>query len=710
MRDFYKIIRFKQSDFCCNALRISDITHLLFLKITFPKYLFLYEFVLHFNAKTMATRFLILALGLCVSSLVTAQDLSWKKHVNLAEDFNKEGKYAEAADNYEKAWKKRTKDKDLIFNAGEAYYQIKDYRKAAEAYANVKDENSKYPLVGLKYARSLKQDGQYDKAKREFNNFYQNYTGESKNILEEIIKTEVQGTEMGMKAASMMDKKVEIRYPEGVNSASSDFAPFSYADDVLYFSSTMGGKARIYRSQRSGNKWSKASTPENFPVIQNDQHYGNSSLSASGNRFYFTICSGDKPWGDLTARCEIFVLKRRNNTWAQPERLPDFVNMDKTTATHPNVVQQGNREILYFASNREGGRGGMDLWYTSRDISNDNSEFSFPINVGSPVNTLGDEITPFYDVVDGTLYFASNGLASIGGFDIFNSKGDGTRWATPENKGMPLNSGADDYFFAQNKSGSGGFLVSNRTSGSQKTTTRDEDIFEFTSNEKRISLKGSVYDKASGSLVPQATVTLFEVNGNNENLVDRKSFTDGTYLFDIKSGKTFKVLVESNEYAPYNFTFTADDPTLYVYGQPVYMDKSGGSTAITDPGTEPAVVKTPKTNPTKKEDSYIVRGKSKEDNLEIVTSAPRHQGVYYRIQLVAVKKYDSEAASYTPVKETGQLQTEFIVDKKLTRVLIGDYFTKEEVMTALDRVKQQGFEKAFIVQYEDGERFGQVKM
>lgn len=666
----------------------------------------------------MATRILLtIVLGLCVSSLLTAQDnLSWKKQAKLADQLFKEGKYAEAGDNYEKAWRKRTKDKELIFNAGEAYYLTKDYRKAAEAYRNIKDENEKFPLVGLKYARSLKQDGQYDKAKQEFKGFFDKYTGDSKNILEEIIKIEIQGAELGMQLPSKMDPSKKVNYLEGVNSTATDFAPFAYAEDVLYLSSTQGGKARIYRSQRQGGQWSKASLPENFPVIQNNQHYCNSSLSQDGSRFYFTICSGVQSWSDLTSRCEIFVLKRKGNAWAQPERLPDYINMDKATATHPNVVTQGNREILYFASNREGGRGGMDIWYTSRDLANDNSEFSFPVNLGGTINSLGDEMTPFYDNVDGTLYFASNGLVSIGGFDIFTAKGDGTRWSNPENAGMPLNSSADDYFFAQNKSGSGGFFVSNRVFGSQKTSTRDEDIFEFTTGERRISLKGNLYDQASGAGLPQAIVSLYEVTPTGESLVSTKTFTDGSYVFDIQSGKGFKVKVESAGYIPYEFRFTADDPELYVYGQPVYMNKVATTPPVTEkPTNTKPTVKTPvdtKTKPSdpKKDDSYIVRGKSKDDNYEIVTSAPRHEGVYYRIQLVAVKKYDPNASNFKAIKEMGTLQSEFIVDKKLTRVLLGDFFTPQEVTAALELVKQQGFEKAFVVQYENGERFGQVKL
>ncbi len=651
----------------------------------------------------MATRILFLVVGLSITSLLSAQDnLSWKKHAKLADDLYKEGKYAEAADHYEQAWKKKNKKKDLIFNAGECYYLVKDYRKAADAYRNVKDDSKDFPLVGLKYARSLKQDGQYDKAQTAFQEFFDKYTGESKNILEEIIKNEIAGCELGMKLPMQIDKDFNLRHPgSGINSSASEFAPYSFSEDVLYYSSTMGGKARIYRSQRQDDQWSKGTTPENFPVIQNDQHFCNGVASPDGSRFYFTICSGLQNWGDLTSRCEIFVIKRRGNTWSQPERLPDIINMEKSTATHPNVVHQGGREILYFASNREGGRGGMDIWYTSRDLANENSEFSFPVNLGGIVNTLGDEITPYYDVVEGTLYFASNGQVSVGGFDIFKSKGDGTRWTPAQNAGMPINSSADDYFYVKNKSGLGGFLVSNRVFGSQKTSTRDEDIFTFgETGQRQLSLRGNIYDQATGAAASTVTVNLFEIQGVSEVLVSQEVFSDGIYVFDIQSGKSYKVTVNGEGYDPYNFQFTTDDPELSVYGQPVYLIKSINRPVSNEPKKEPEEVAM------KEGESYII----KDEAYSIVTSAPRHKGVYYRVQMVALKKYNPDDKAFSVVKEMGTIVTEFITERELTRVLLGDYFTQGEAVAALDLVKQHGFKGAYIIQYEDGVRLGRVKL
>ena len=173
--------------------------------------------------------------------------MSWKKHKKLAEQLYAQGDYAGAADNYEKAWQKKNSKKELIFKAGESYYLIKDYRKAAEALQNVKDENEEFQLPGLKYARSLKQDGQYKKAGEAFQHFLDNYTGQGKAILEDIIQTEIQGCELGKELPARANRDVEIQLlGGGVNSDEDEFAPFPLGGGGIYFSSSMGGKARIY--------------------------------------------------------------------------------------------------------------------------------------------------------------------------------------------------------------------------------------------------------------------------------------------------------------------------------------------------------------------------------------------------------------------------------------------------------------------------------
>jgi len=664
------------------------------------------------------TRKLILLLALSVGFASLASAQSWRKLKKEAEQAYQDGQLSDAADKYEQAWRKKRNKEDLIHEAGELYYQLRDYRKAAEAYRPIKEKNDKFPLVGLKYARCLKQDGQYDRAITEFEAFMESYTGDGRDILQEIIQNEVAGCRLGMDAPASADRDIELLLPgDGINSDKEEFAPYPLSDNELYYSSTAGDRARIYTSRREGTTWSKGEPPRNFPVIQSG-HFCNGSMAPDGSRLYFTVCSNTQgAWNDVKTRCEIFVTKRVGAVWSQPERLPDYINMAGVTATHPFAVHQRGQEILFFASNREGGRGGMDLWYAARDLGVDNIDFAFPVNLGPVVNTLGDEITPFYNIEDQTLYFASNGHLSIGGFDVFSAVGDEVRWSQPENLGMPVNSSADDYFYILNPSRTGGFLTSNRVFAGQKATTTHEDIFEFAVGGRRVMVKGNVYDRQSGEAISNITVTLYQVadDGRETELITR-SFNEGNYTYEILPNRRFRVEVSASGYEPGSYRFSSDDMNTFTYGQPIFLEIEGG---VMPPAPEPGYpgepvrpgkpdepVRTPGVN-APADAPYTARGRAPNDNFEYQTAAPRHNGTYYKVQLAAVGSF--KADRFDNVANLGRIDTELVVARGLNRVLIADFFSLAEARSALQQAKSKGYSSAYIVEYIDGERYGKVQ-
>lgn len=684
-------------------------------------------------------RYLIItsvAMFLC-TGLFAQKSMSWKKHRKLAEDLMEQGEYYEAAQNFAAAWEQKQKKTELIYQAAEAYYLVSDYRAAAEAYQHVSDRQDLDPVIGLKYARSLKQDGQYDKAIAAFQAVTETYTGQDKAILDDIIKMEIQGAEMAGQLAARQDRNMELKFPgNSINSDGQDFAPYPVTPDLLYFSSSKGGKARIYSSQRQGIAWSQADIPGNFPVIQNGQ-YANGSLSPNGDRFYFTICNDSRGWDQLKTRCELFVIKREGTNWSQPERLPDYINMDGITATMPHVVHIGGREIIYYSSNREGGRGGMDIWYVVRDLGRNDNDFTFPVNLGPVVNTLGEEITPFYDQEEGTLYFASNGHPSIGGFDIFRSLGEEVNWTIPENAGLPVNSSANDYGFIINRSHTGGFLVSNRPFGGDKNNTRNADIFEFNIGGNRLTLKGNVYDQENGELLDNVSVTLYQLfDDGTENLLITKDFSMGSYLFELLPDRKFRVEVGRSGYIPQTYSFQTNDPASMTYGQPIYLSAGEMSVPPTNPNPGTATPTNPplttgdpfnndsnfgNTNNTNvgtnnppvtinnSGDVYTARGTSAKDDLEYTSTAPQHSGVYYKIQLVALARFDANSSKLDAVRDIGRIDTEEIVGRGLTRILLADFFTESEAQAAL-RSARNSFSGAYIVKYEDGIRYGKVRL
>lgn len=193
------------------------------------------------------------------------------------------------------------------------------------------------------------------------------------------------------------------------------------------------------------------------PLNNRKSHTGNAAYDARHSRLFFTRCEAD----DTGAiQCALWVVQRRHGRWQRPRRLGGDVNRAGATNTHPAVGYQADGStLLYFASDRDGGLGGMDIWYAVvRD-----EVVGRCVNLGTPVNSSSDEITPYYDTVRCALYFSSDREGGRGGYDIYRSEGGRDGWKHPEALPEPLNSGYNDlYFTLGTLCGCWGYLASNR--------------------------------------------------------------------------------------------------------------------------------------------------------------------------------------------------------------------------------------------------------
>ena len=194
---------------------------------------------------------------------------------------------------------------------------------------------------------------------------------------------------------------------------------------------------------------------------------------------------------------------------AKGEDLKDIVpfpyNNDNYSVGHPTVSKDG--KVLIFASDMPNGSGGVDLYYSVR--INDKQDWGRPVNLGRKVNTEGDEEFPFLDD-NNVLYFSSNGLAGLGGLDVFSIQlKDLSPVGVPKNLGAPFNSSFDDFGVA--KTGKlTGYLSSNRLG--------NDDIYSFVQKQFGIILKGVVTDAATGMPLKNAKVTLR--NGEEEEVLE----------------------------------------------------------------------------------------------------------------------------------------------------------------------------------------------
>ena len=178
----------------------------------------------------------------------------------------------------------------------------------------------------------------------------------------------------------------------------------------------------------------------NWGLNANGMNSGNVAYDRKNGLLYFTRNSSNS---DII---HIYYSKRTHNRWSKAQPLGGDVNLKGYSSTHPAVgYLPDGKVILYFSSDRPGGMGGMDLWYT---ILIREGQPGNCTNLGTPVNTGSDEVTPFYCNEEGTLYFSSNREGGSGEFDIYRSAGYRNSWELPQSLGPEINSAYNDLFFS----------------------------------------------------------------------------------------------------------------------------------------------------------------------------------------------------------------------------------------------------------------------
>lgn len=210
-----------------------------------------------------------------------------------------------------------------------------------------------------------------------------------------------------------------------LNSAADDYAPALAPNGSLYITSERDGRALMYRLEAAArgdvNRTPTLAEATFNAAAPNNQSYIN---FAPDGRAYFSA------FRLLERRpvLNIFTAEQIGDAWREPAPVEEL-NSDDFTA-HPSLSPSGR--TMVFTSNRPGGRGGTDLWISTR---RSNGRWEVPLNLGLVLNSPGDEITPHL-ATDDSLFFASNGFGGRGGFDIFLSIREGGVWQAP----IPLKS------------------------------------------------------------------------------------------------------------------------------------------------------------------------------------------------------------------------------------------------------------------------------
>ncbi|MFQ5447320.1 MAG: hypothetical protein ACE5FF_10320, partial [Saprospiraceae bacterium] len=474
-------------------------------------------------------------------------------------------------------------DVQAMQHIANSYRLNHDTRNAEKWYARL-IELSDEPGNYLYYAQALEGNGNFLSARV----FYEKYDRATNAGLGKFTA--------GIPAVGIPD--VEISNAGSVNSARIDFCPAFYRNGVVFVSTrevpliltpakdhwTGDAFAALYFSKLQPG--GTLSAPEPFAAELNTRfHKGPLCFSKDGHRMFFTA-NESRHKGE--AKLAIYTAQNESGFWEKMQ-MADLGSADANNA-HPALSPGG--QLLIFASDREGGYGGMDLYVTHFR----NGRWSTPVNLGPDINTAGNEVFPFIHE-NGTLYFSSDGRGGLGNLDLFYALKSGKyNWAGATNIGAPLNSPKDDFGLILDPGGTSGYLSSARDGGFGK-----DDIYRFSlpypgalTEATPVLVQVSVVEEASGQPLTSVEVTVLSASDDGvfRGVIDGRllaysptetpgefeakvspadpfrtpappgrrfvSGPDGAFQLPVTTGSEYLLLAQKEGYLPVNQVFDAN--------------------------------------------------------------------------------------------------------------------------------------------------------
>ncbi|MFN8415824.1 MAG: OmpA family protein [Cytophagaceae bacterium] len=316
-----------------------------------------------------------------------------------------------------------------------------------------------------------------------------------------------------------------------------------YPLDDLYFED-------IYQASKNGSNWGGASnlgTKVNTPI-----HDACVGLSADGQKMLvYRDENGNN--GD------IYVSDLKGNEWSAPINLGKIIN---TNYYEPCGSFSADGNILFFVSNRPGGFGGLDIYYSRK---NTDGTWAKPLNMGPDINTIEDEFSPYLHADGKTLYFSSDGHLSMGGYDIFQatlniSLTGITVHEKPSNMGQPINTPEDEVYFVWSADNKRAYFSSVREGG-----FGDKDLYVLERKEAKaplVMLKGTIVD-CKTNLPIEGHIEVFDnTSGKSLGSYTSNSST-GKYVVILPTGKNYAIEVDAKTYLFYSKNI--DIPNLTEY-------------------------------------------------------------------------------------------------------------------------------------------------
>lgn len=489
------------------------------------------------------------------------------KKAELAGDFYAANEYYKiCAEKKEEHWKSYS-------GIARTYYFARDYEKAEKAYRLY---FQKWPEDGLMehyyYGFTLQHLQRYGEASEQFKRFKKIYDKRDAKAKKKMARIQMLACDSAESVLNRGQKLHVQNIGTEINKAHMDYSPIPVNDSTFYYvsvrtdtviykvkgdSNQVIPKRTIYEAKKSNGdlNWEfkeEVDAPFNIDEI----HTNNGTFGPDSSFFYYTLCEPN--WKNKMI-CQMWRVEYfGKDDWGTPQKMPEPINIKDYTTTQPAIATESKKGYLavYFISDRPGGKGGLDLWVSIYDAKK--QVWKDAKNCGAKINTVGNEMSPFWDDSTKTMFFSSNGYPGAGGLDIYKAKGEVKSWNKAINLGAPINSSYDDLYYTMNQDRESGYFVSNRPgSVSVKGPTCCDDIYYYqpvkdvsiyVTGEVVSMLKIDSLNKDSMVSLTGAELKVFEIRKDTTVLVKSvQTDVDGKYvLSDLEVDKKYKVVAEKD--------------------------------------------------------------------------------------------------------------------------------------------------------------------
>ncbi len=459
-------------------------------------------------------------LGILLLSILFACSSNY--HLRKGDYYFDKIAYSSAINHYLKVYNK-TNNQNVEAKLAESYYKMNDINNAEKYYEKAVNREKHSFDIYFNYAKILMSKEKYDEAILYLKKYLEKYNDDA---VAKMLLASCRSINERYRDTTLYELN-SIDYNEFKN----NFSLIEYQDGAVFVADKEVFSGRK-KSQWTGNSYLdlyeiKKDTdgywldPQLLKGDINGRfHEGPACFSNDGKTVYFTrsnyfkrkMSVNDKKENNL----KIFKATLTNGKWKNLEEFP--YNSDDYSTGHPTL--SADEKTLYFVSDMPGGMGGTDIYMCNWE----NNGWSKPENLGSVVNTPGNEMFPYIHT-DNALYFSSNAHNSMGGLDVFITYFNGKTWAQPENLNYPLNSSKDDFGFNLSKKNSNiGFVSSSRANS--------DNMYAFEKHPPKFNLYGVAREKGKQKRVQGVSVEI--TNAKTGKVISMVSDAKGEFKLKLE--------------------------------------------------------------------------------------------------------------------------------------------------------------------------------